>query len=361
MTVKIVFVIPSLKVGGMERVMSEILNYGVQSTNFEIHLVLYGLKRDIFYQLDNRVIIHRPDFEFNNNYRFYYTIKTLLYLRRILIKFKAHAILSFGEFWNNLVLISLLGKKENIFISDRCNPNKSLGFVHDFLRKILYPTASGIICQTELASSVYSKNLGFKKLHVIGNPIRTIELEKRDRSKNVVLTVGRFIKSKNIDKLIKLFTEVNPSNWEFHIVGDDDVKQQNKSNYFNLISQYGIEDKIKLFGFNHNIDEFYSTSRIFIFASESEGFPNVVGEALSAGIPTILFDSIPGVFELVPEKYHHLIVPTGDYKQFKMKLIELMELMESHEFQDSLLLSNHILEHFGNEIICQKYFNLLSN
>ena len=67
------------------------------------------------------------------------------------------AVLSFGEYWNSFVLIALFGLKYPVFVSDRCQPDKSLGKFHDLLRKNLYPKAAGIIAQTEKAEEIYSR------------------------------------------------------------------------------------------------------------------------------------------------------------------------------------------------------------
>lgn len=59
---KICLVIPSLHPGGMERVMSKLANQFINYENTEIHLVLYGKKRDVFYQIPEAIIIHKPHF-----------------------------------------------------------------------------------------------------------------------------------------------------------------------------------------------------------------------------------------------------------------------------------------------------------
>ena len=67
---KIALVIHSLQAGGMERVMSELVEYYSGNINYEVHLMLYGIKRDIFYKLPENIRIHKPDFQFNDKKRF---------------------------------------------------------------------------------------------------------------------------------------------------------------------------------------------------------------------------------------------------------------------------------------------------
>lgn len=343
----------------MERVMSEILNYCANKNEYEIHLILYGIKRDVFYHLDPRIIVHKPEFLFNNKFRFWNTLKTIFFLRKKIVELNAISVLSFGEYWNNLVLLSLIGTKQRVFVSDRCDPEKSLGKLHDFLRMKLYPNAYGIIVQTLKAKQVYTNLLNHPNFTVIGNPIRKIHYPEHSQRENIVLTVGRFIKSKNIDKLIQIFSDINPENWKFYIVGDDDLKQNNREHYVQLIDQNKMSHKIKIFGFDHDIDKFYVNSKLFIFASESEGFPNVVGEALSAGLPVVTFDSIPGIHDLLHPEYQDMIIQHNDIEGFKSILSKLM--IQDYPAETSLKVSQHIENNFDRNNISEKYFNLLIN
>ena len=82
----ICFVIHSLQAGGMERVMSELLNYFAESNRYHVHLVLYGINRDVFYDISKDIIIYRPSFKFDNSKRLLSTIKTNFFLRKTIQK-----------------------------------------------------------------------------------------------------------------------------------------------------------------------------------------------------------------------------------------------------------------------------------
>ena len=192
---KICLVIPSLQAGGMERVMSELAWYFSTKKDAEIHLILYGINREIFYTVPENVVIQKPNFWFNNSHRLFYTLKTLVYLRKTIGMIKPDTILSFGEYWNNFVLLSLLFKKYPVYISDRSQPDKSLGRFHDTLRKWLYPKASGVILQSQKAKLIYQKKFKRLNIKVIGNPIREIQSQADIQRKNQVLMVGRLIKT----------------------------------------------------------------------------------------------------------------------------------------------------------------------
>ncbi|MFT3682732.1 MAG: glycosyltransferase family 4 protein [Ferruginibacter sp.] len=322
---RIILAIPSLQAGGMERVMAELAGYFAGKEYMEVHLVLYGLKRDIFYQLPSNIIIHKPSFEFDNSgLRIKSIFKTISFLRNTISSVQPDAVLSFGEYWNSLVLLSLLWKKIPVFVSDRCQPDKKLGRLQEFLRKWLYPKAAGIVVQTAIAKKIYQENIGHKNIQVIGNPIRSIHTKTPVQKQNIVLTVGRLIKTKHHDELIKLFAGINMAGWKLIIVGDDVPKQNNLQRLKELVQQLGMTDKVILAGRQQNVEEYYTTSKIFAFTSSSEGFPNVVGEAQAAGLPVVTFDCPCGPSEMITDGKNGFLIPLFDYKTFREKLELLM-------------------------------------
>ncbi len=322
---QLVIVIPSLGIGGMERVMSELVNHFSLKSDLKVHLVLYGINRDILYDLPENIVIHIPLFKFNNNFRIWNTLKTLCFLRSQIQSLKPDKILSFGEYWNSFVLLALYGMKYPVFISDRCQPNKRFGLLHDRLRKWLYPCAKGIITQTSQAEVIY--RLLFKKsiIKTIGNPIHFVNTNEVIEKENIVLTVGRLIDTKHHDELIKLFTRINKPGWKLVIVGGDALKQKGFIRLQELINELDVSDRIILAGICKNVEKYYLQSKIFAFTSSSEGFPNVIGEAMSAGLPVVAFDCIAGPSDMITDGVDGFLVPLFNYDLFSDKLLMLIE------------------------------------
>jgi GalNAc-alpha-(1->4)-GalNAc-alpha-(1->3)-diNAcBac-PP-undecaprenol alpha-1,4-N-acetyl-D-galactosaminyltransferase len=350
---KIALVIPSLHPGGMERVMSELIQEFSKDKTLDIHLILYGIKRDIFYKIPSNVTIHKPHFEFNNKHRFLNTMKTLWYLRKKIKQLNPNTVLSFGEMWNNFVLLACYGLNFPIFVSDRCQPNKSLGKFHDWLRIKLYPTAKGVIAQTLLGKEIFEKLYRNNNIKVIGNPIRKIQTNKIIEKENIILSVGRLIKTKHHDELIRMFVATNQSNWKLVIVGDDAIKQQNRLKLELLIKELKAEDKVILAGNQINVEKFYLESKIFAFTSSSEGFPNVIGEAMSAGLPVIAFDCISGPSDMIKNNENGFLINLFDYDSFKHHLTMLMS-NEEKRVRMGLAASNSI-KTFSKSHIAEKY------
>lgn len=328
---KICLIIPSLQAGGMERVMSELAGYFSLKEELEVHIIFYDNKREVFYPLPEKLRVHLPEFEFNDKFRFFYSLKTALYLRKSVRLLEPDTVLSFGEYWNSFVLLSLIGLKYPVFISDRCSPEKKFSKFHLALRILLYPKARGIIAQTQIAKDYYSRQFKHTNIKVIGNPIRSVKPEADEKRENIVLMVGRFIKTKNQDRLIDLFLALDIFDWKLVLVGFDHLKQDNFRKLQTMIDKRSAQDRVILTGKLSDVDSCYRRSKIFAFTSTSEGFPNVIGEAMSAGLPVVSFDCVAGPSEMIRDNENGYLIPLNDYQTFgeKLKILMLNEDLRS--------------------------------
>lgn len=308
----------------MERVMGQLATSFSERENLNIDLVLIGRKREIVYTIPSSVNIHRPPFQFDNSTRKVSTLRTIWFLRKKVKNIHPNVVLSFGEYWNNLVLLSLYGLSYPVYISDRSEPDKNLGKVQNFLRNTLYPNAAGYIAQTEEAKSVCLENSWNENVRVIGNPIRKIYSNGEERE-NIVLSVGRLIKTKHFDRLIKLFIKRRHPGWKLMIVGGDAKREKLSQELKSLIQELDAENIVFLEGEQKDIESYYRKSKLFAFTSSSEGFPNVIGEALSSGIPVISYNCVAGPSEMIENGRNGFLVPVFDDDQFQEKMFNLMK------------------------------------
>lgn len=355
---RICLVIHSLRGGGMERVMSLLANSFSEKSHTEVHLVLTGINRKIEYPLKDAVIVHRPSFTFNNSRRSFDTLRTMRFIRSRIKSIEPDTILSFGEMWNNMVLLSLLGLPYPVYVSDRSKPDKDLGRLQNFLRRKLYPLATGFIAQTERSREICIGNGWSQNVKVIGNPVRYIQSDPSVVKENIVLSVGRLIPTKHLDQLIEIFAGIDSADWKLIIVGGD-VKGSNLSEELQKrIDELSMADKIFLEG-HQEVDRYYNRSKLFAFTSSSEGFPNVIGEALSAGIPVVTYDCTAGPADMIENEKNGFLIPLFDRELFRKKLKQLMEDEELRgEFSRN---SDLKIRNFNREYIAERFYNFITD
>jgi len=290
----------------------------------ELHLVLIGRSRNIEWEIPAAVSIHIPKWRFNNQKRHWHTVKTLTFIRNTVNMIQPDRILSFGEIWNNLVLLALYGTSFPVYVSDRSTPNKDLGRLQNFLRQKLYSTAAGFIAQTRQAGEVAEKRKWNSNIEVIGNPVP--EMPQGAHNQNTVLTVGRLIPTKNVDRLLSMFKSVAEGNiWRLQIIGGNAKRGELLEKYIQQVQDWGWENRIQLLGQQKDIISYYQSAKIFAFTSASEGFPNALAEAMAAGCACIAYDCIAGPADMIDDGINGFLIPMGDEEQYKNKLQLLME------------------------------------
>lgn len=232
-----------------------------------------------------------------------------------------------------------------------------MGKVQEVLRNLLYPKAAGVICQTETAKQIFQKMFHNKNFHVIGNPIRSVQVDASFEKENIILSVGRLINTKHHDELIKIFATINAPNWKLVIVGDDAIKQQNKVKLEALVNSLGLAGKIILKGKRIDVDKFYNKAKIFAFTSSSEGFPNVIGEAMAAGLPVIAYDCVAGPSDLIEHEKTGFLIPLHNTQEFAFYLKRLIN--EEHLRMEIGKQGKEKIKEFSIERIGHKFHEVI--
>jgi GalNAc-alpha-(1->4)-GalNAc-alpha-(1->3)-diNAcBac-PP-undecaprenol alpha-1,4-N-acetyl-D-galactosaminyltransferase len=180
-------------------------------------------------------------------------------------------------------------------------------------------------------------------------PFKQLNEEKQ----NIILNVGRLIGTKRIDLLLDIFANSKFEDWKLWIVGDGPERKNLEKKSFDL----DIQNYVTFWGNKKDIEVFYSKARIFAFTSNSEGFPNALLEAMSAGLACISFDCIAGPSDLINNGENGYLIKNGDVKDYLIKLNSLInspELIE--QFSKSSVIST---KEFEINKIGNKYFNYL--
>ncbi len=228
------------------------------------------------------------------------------------------------------------------------------------MRKFLYRRAAGIISQTGTARDIMMKIFPETKIIVIGNPIRVINNGRQGLPKeNIILTVGRLITTKHHDRLIHIFAKLNAPGWKLLIVGGDALKQNNFRNLQKIIFDLNVSDRVFLEGEKQNVDVYYLRSRIFAFTSSVEGFPNVIGEALSAGLPAISYNCVAGPSEMIQDGENGFLIPVFNDDLFRQKLQLLID--DERLLKEMSVRAKQSIKRFSIENVGEQYYSFITS
>lgn len=324
---RIAFVIYSLNSGGAERVVSTLAN-GL-SNYYEITIITFT-NIPPFYPLDKKIkVVHcfdelKPSKNFLDsitiNYRLYKKIKKTAKTLSI------ELLIGFMTNTNILTVLAAKSLRIPVLISERINPEFStLPKFWSIMRKLTYPSANCLIVQTEPIKKYFEAFVKTNKLIILPNPISSVHQEFKEKinlpiKENIVLSVGRLSNQKGHDIAIKAFTKLKPNNWELHIVGEGPKRKV----YKELISKLKMTDKIKLIGRDNNISNYYLKSKVFIFPSRFEGFPNALTEAMYMGLPCISTDCPTGPSELINNGKNGYLISVNDIENLTTNLEKLI-------------------------------------
>ena len=100
--------------------------------------------------------------------------------------------------------------------------------------------------------------------------------------------LGRFTIEKSHDILLDAIGHLHRSSSSIHLflAGGIGINRENSS-LVELLKRYEVVNCTTLLGRVSSVEEFFKRLDVFVFVSESEGFPTVLGEAMIAGLPCI--------------------------------------------------------------------------
>jgi len=137
-----------------------------------------------------------------------------------------------------------------------------------------------------------------EKSHIIPNGVDLPSTQATLR-RNVIISVGRLEPQKRFDHLIMAVASVSDqlrkSSYIVEIYGEGQLKAEITS----LIRENSLEDLIFLKGKTNNIEDIYKTAKCFALASDFEGLPLTLLEALSHSVPAVAFETCNGPNEII--------------------------------------------------------------
>lgn len=317
---KIAFIIPDLYTRGMPRVLENLENE-ILSNKYDKYIILLK-KKPIRFNVQGRVIEIEKEGE-NILSKFYIFIKRLIKIYNVNKKYKFDYIIGFGMTANIIaILTSKYGKviiTEHNVKSIENNITKGVknliyNRTYNFFIKNLYNKANIIVSVSKYIGLDLIKNYGIKKEKIctiyngvnnkIINKLKYENLSEKENEifKNpVIINVGALSPQKGQWHLIKIMPELKKviPNIQLVILGQGPYYDK----LSNLVQSLDLKDSVHLMGVKSNPYKYMYNAKIFVLSSLYEGFPNVLVEAITVGIPVISLDCKSGPRELLQKNF----------------------------------------------------------
>jgi glycosyltransferase involved in cell wall biosynthesis len=319
---KIIFILPSLRAGGAERVVSFVAKQ-LNTDVFDTKLIVIGFEKDTVYDLDALNV------QYLNKTRLFTAVKSLFAIIRkenpaIVFSSIGHITILMGFFSLFFRKTKFIGREASV--QSKMNEfSKVNSNVFNALIRTLYPRLSIIICQSEDGRQDLIQKLGINpsKLVVIHNPItntETIKRNSRNSQKIHFVTVGRLSEEKGYLRILKGLSNILNYDFQYTIIGSGPQLEIIKEHSL----KYNLIEKIKIIPHTYKVLEEIAQKDFFIQGSFVEGFPNAVLESCSVGTPVIAFNAPGGTKEIVLNETNGFLVE--DEREFATILNDIDSL-----------------------------------
>ena len=316
---KIAFVYGSLLQGGAERVIVNLANH--MCNYYDVSIIIFSEKESV-YKLSSKVKLMYPD-EIKTGRSLLRRASRFVYRNKFLqsnIK-KFDCIISFNTYL--AMKCKLLSPRTKVIGSERTNPFLAKTFKERIAIKFSY-LLDGFVFQTKGASEYYPKETQ-DKAYIIPNAFwgKNIIMPKYEYREKTVCATGRIIRSKRYDLIINAFNIVSTKfpDYILKIYGVGDKTHDIQK----MIEELNLSKKIFLMGWCKDIVSELLKNRIFILASDYEGMPNGLIEAMACGCACISRDCKFGPDEMIESGKDGILVSSSSENEIAKAMIRVME------------------------------------
>jgi glycosyltransferase involved in cell wall biosynthesis len=187
----------------------------------------------------------------------------------------------------------------------------------------LYPRLDALVVLTSQDAQEYAAAVTHPvRVVVIPNTVRPLGGARPTLSEPAVIAAGRLTPQKGFDMLIRAFAQVaaERADWELRICGAG----RERGTLEALIHEMRLGDHVTLRGPVKRLGEEMSRASIFVLSSRFEGFPLVLVEAMSTGLPVVSFDCPTGPRDVIDHRGNGILVPPGDVDALARAMLELI-------------------------------------
>jgi glycosyltransferase involved in cell wall biosynthesis len=163
--------------------------------------------------------------------------------------------------------------------------------------------------------------------------------------------VGRIVTDKGINELVEAFDKISPKKSELKLIIVGDQEPELDPLHKSTLQILAKNKNILSVGFQKDIRPYLAISNVLVFPSYREGFPNVIMQAGSMGLPVIATD-INGCNEIITHEKNGVLSPQKNSNAIEVALLKLFEDKTLYDYLKSNA-RTMIVSRFERKVICK--------
>lgn len=325
---KIVCLIESLGSGGAERQISYLASL-LKKEGYKVELWTYYPNDFYKYILDDVDVTYRYIPEAQPK------LKRIFVLRRELKKANPDVVISYLDTPSCIAsAIKLLGGRFKLIVSDRNTTQKTTK--REKIRFFLFRFADWIVPNSYSQEQYIKSNFPnlSPKVQTITNFVDT-DFFLPDQTKQTthehteLLVVGRIMPQKNVLRFIEAVNTAREKGANIRVKWFGNSADDTYANSCNqLISSRNMREYFEILPATKNILEEYQRADLFCLPSLFEGFPNVLCEAMSCGLP-VLCSNVCDNPNIAEDGANGYLFDPSDLEDMIDKLVKMSQLKKS--------------------------------
>jgi glycosyltransferase involved in cell wall biosynthesis len=187
-----------------------------------------------------------------------------------------------------------------------------------------YRRLAAVATLTEGDARAYAELLdGQVRVAAIPNAVPAVPGPRASLDSTTVLAAGRLTRQKGFDLLIPAFGRVaaDHPDWRLRICGRGPLRKELEEQ----IRAEGLAGRVELAGAVEDMGAEMAAASVYVLSSRYEGFPLVLLEAMTKGLPVVATDCPTGPAQLVEDHRNGILVPPRDIGALARGLRELIE------------------------------------
>ncbi|WP_160755932.1 glycosyltransferase family 4 protein [Allopontixanthobacter sediminis] len=327
---RILFVISGLGAGGAEKVVSQLAQHWADQGK-QVTIACFDRPDDpTYHDFPQEVSILRLGrTNTTPGSGKFAKVGDIIALRRIIQRERPEIVLAFLTKNILLTLVAALGQGVRVVCCERNNPEQQQAhWLWNAVLRLAYRRADMVICQTAAVTRCIPEAVQ-GRVRVIPNPIGKWPISSKHTSPKTIAAVGRLTFQKGFDILIDSFARIagDRTAWRLQIWGDG----PDRDALVGRAQESAAADRIEFMGLSDRPGSWLHGADIFVLPSRYEGFPNVLGEAMAAGLPVIAAGCDFGPAEMIEDGADGILVPVEDRTALAAALARCMDDPELRE------------------------------